>query len=211
MDKVFKILLAVAAVCLLWMCYDSITTPIKFNDQREIREKKVAARLSDIRKAENEYRIQKGCYAANFDTLMDFLYNEKAKIVLKEGVLTDKQLEEGLTEKEAVKKGIIKRDTTYVSMITAIYGDGYNVDSMRYIPYSNPIQEFELDTATITTGSAGIQVKVMVCKADYKTYLSDLDHQQLVNLIETQTKLEKYTGLKFGDIESANNNAGNWE
>lgn len=104
-----------------------------------------------------------------------------------------------------------KRDTTYVSMIEAIYGANYNVDSMRYVPFSHPRQEFALDTATVTTGSAGIRVKVMECKADYKTYLGDLDKQQLINLVETQTKLEKYPGLRFGDIMNANNNAGNWE
>ena len=57
MNNVFKILLAAAALCLLWLCYDSITTPIKFNDQRDFREKEVIARLVEIRKAENEYRI----------------------------------------------------------------------------------------------------------------------------------------------------------
>lgn len=228
MDKAFKILLAAAALCLIWLTYDKITTPIKFINQKEGREVQVAARLVDIRKAENEYRIQKGCYAANFDTLIYFLKNEKAKRVLKVGELTDKQLESGLTEQKALKllatKGAgdkaaydelvkmgFKRDTTYVPMIEAIFGEGYNVDELRYIPFSDPVQEFSLDTATVTTGSAGIQVKVMECKAHYKTYLDDLDHQELVNIIETQTKLEKYPGLKFGDVLSANNNAGNWE
>lgn len=228
MNNAFKILLAAAAVCLIWLSYDRITTPIKFIEQKDIREKEVAARLIDIRKAENEYRIQKGCYAADFDTLMYFLKNEKAKRVLKVGELTDKQLESGLTEQKALKllatKGAgdkatydelvkmgFQRDTTFVPMIDAIYGEGYNVDSMRYIPFSSPRQEFALDTATVTTGSAGIQVKVMECKAPYTSYLNDLDHQELVNLIETQTKLEKYPGLKFGDVQSANNNAGNWE
>ena len=103
MNNVFKILLAAAAICLLWLCYDSITTPIKFNDQRDYREKEVIARLVEIRKAENEYRIIKGCYAADFDTLMYFLHNEKAQRVLKVGELTDKQLESGLTEKKALK------------------------------------------------------------------------------------------------------------
>jgi len=228
MKHAFRILLALAAICLLWLCYRGITTPIKFINNKEGREVEVAKRLIDIRKAENEYRIQKGYFAANFDSLYHFLKTEKAKRVLKVGELTDKQLERGITEAKALKliksggkedKATydelmavgFKRDTTYVPMIEAIYGEGYIIDSMRYIPYSHPRQEFSLDTATVTTGSAGIQVKVMECKAPYTSYLEDLDHQELVNLIETQTKLEKYPGLKFGDILSANNNAGNWE
>lgn len=228
MENAFKVLLAAAAICLCWLCYDRITTPIKFIDEKDAREKAVAERLIDIRKAEKEYKEVKGCYAANFDTLYQFVNTEKAKRVLKVGELTDKQLESGLTEAKALKilqKGGkedkatynelvamgFKRDTTFIPMKDAIYGEGYSIDSMRYIPFSHPRQEFSLDTATITTGSAGIQVKVMECKAPYTSYLGDLDHQELVNVIETQTKLEKYPGLKFGDVQNANNNAGNWE
>ena len=40
---------------------------------------------------------------------------------------------------------------------------------------------------------------------------NNLNKQELINLTETIEKLEKYPGLKFGDIEEANNNAGNWE
>lgn len=211
MNNVFKLLLVVAACALAFLCYQSIMTPIEFNEERDAREKVVVERLIDIRRAETEYRNIKGDYTASFDTLIDFIKNEKAKIVLKEGELTDKQLEEGLTEREAVKKGLIKRDTTYISMLENLFGADYPVDSLRYIPYTSPRQEFQLEKAEITTGSAGIKVKVMAAKAPYDSYLKDLDKQELINLIETTEKLEKYPGLKFGDIEQANNNAGNWE
>ena len=211
MNNLFKALLVLAAGTLAFLCYDSIMTPIEFNEVRDAREKVIVERLIDIRRAETEYRNIKGDYTASFDTLINFIKNDKAKIVLKEGELTDKQLEEGLTEKEAVKQGLIKRDTTYVSMLENLFGEGYPVDSLRYIPFSSPRQEFTLEKAEITTGSAGIKVKVMAAKAPYVSYLNDLDKQELINLIETTEKLEKFPGLKFGDIEQANNNAGNWE
>lgn len=211
MNNLFKALLIVAAVVLAWMSYQSVMTPIEFNETREYREKQVVARLIDIRTAETEYRNLTGDYTASLDTLINWVKTENAKIVLKEGVLTDKQLEEGMTEKEAVKLGLIKRDTTYVPMIESLFGKNYPIDSLRYIPFSSPRQEFTLEKAEIVTGSAGIQVKVMCAKAPYTSYLSDLDKQELINLIETTEKLEKYPGVKFGDIEEANNNAGNWE
>ena len=182
-----------------------------FNETKDFREKQVVARLIDIRTAETEYRNLKGDYTDNLDTLIHWIKTENAKIVLKEGVLTDKQLEEGMTEKEAVKLGLIKRDTTYVPMIESLFGKDYPIDSLRYIPFSSPRQEYTLEKAEIVTGSAGIKVKVMCAKAPYTSYLSDLDKQELINLIETTEKLEKYPGMKFGDIEEANNNAGNWE
>jgi hypothetical protein len=211
MNNLFKLLLVVAAGALAFLSYKSIMTPIEFNEVRDAREKVIVERLIDIRHAETEYRNIKGDYTDNFDTLLYFIKNEKAKIVLKEGELTDKQLEEGMTEKKAVKLGLIKRDTTYVSMLENLFGADYPVDSLRYIPFSSPRQEFTLEKDEITTGSAGIKVKVMAAKAPYASYLNDLDKQELINLIETTEKLEKFPGLKFGDIEQANNNAGNWE
>ena len=210
MNNLFKALLIVAAVVLAWLSYQSVMTPIEFNETREFREKQVVARLIDIRTAETEYRNLNGDYTASIDTLINWVKTTNAKIVLKEGVLTDKQLEEGMTEKEAVKKGLIKRDTTYVPMIESLFSKDYPIDSLRYIPFSNG-QEFELEKAEIVTGSAGIKVKVMCAKAPFTSYLSDLYKQELINLIETTEKLEKYPGMKFGDIEEANNNAGNWE
>lgn len=210
MNYLLKALLIASAVVLAWMSYQSVMTPIEFNETREFREKQVVARLIDIRTAETEYRNLTGDYTASLDTLINWVKTENAKIVLKEGVLTDKQLEEGMTEKEAVKKGLIKRDTTYVPMIESLFSKDYPIDSLRYIPFSNG-QEFELEKAEIVTGSAGIKVKVMCAKAPFTSYLSDLDKQELINLIETTEKLEKYPGMKFGDIEEANNNAGNWE
>ena len=211
MNNLFKALLVLAACTLAFLCYKSIMTPIEFNEVREAREKVIVERLIDIRRAETEYRNIKGDFTASFDTLINFIKYDKAKIVLKEGELTDKQLEEGMTEKKAVKLGLIKRDTTYVSMLESLFGEGYPVDSLRYIPFSSPRQEFTLEKDEITTGSAGIKVKVMAAKAPYVSYLNDLDKQELVNLVETTEKLEKFPGLKFGDIEQANNNAGNWE
>lgn len=211
MNYLLKALLIASAVVLAWMSYQSVMTPIEFNETKEFREKQVVARLIDIRTAETEYRNLTGDYTASLDTLINWVKTENAKIVLKEGVLTDKQLEEGMTEKEAVKLGLIKRDTTYVPMIESLFGKDYPIDSLRYIPFSSPRQEFELEKAEIVTGSAGIKVKVMCAKAPYAAYLSDLNKQELINLTETTEKLEKYPGLKFGDVEEANNNAGNWE
>ncbi len=214
MNNALKALLVVAAVVLAFMCYQSITIPINFSNEQARREKAIIQRLSDIRTAEVEYRNMKGDYTADFDTLIDFIKNEKRAIVLKEGELTDKQLEEGMTEKEAVKLGLIKRDTSYVSIQEALFGDKYNsttIDSIRYIPYSQPMQQFELLKGEVTTGSAGITVKVMEARAPYVSYLSDLSRQELINLVVTQQKMEKFPGLKFGDVNQANNNAGNWE
>jgi len=96
-------LLSVAAVVMCYFCVTSVTTPIKFENTRAEREVTVIKHLVDLRTAEVEYHHQKGVFTANLDSLLIFLKTAPKKEVLKEGSLTDKQLEAGLTEHKAVK------------------------------------------------------------------------------------------------------------
>lgn len=95
--------LSVAAIVMAIFCVKSVTTPIKFEDTRAQREVAVIKHLVDLRTAEVEYHHQKGNFTASYDTLLTFLKTAPKKEVMKEGSLTDKQLEAGLTEHKAVK------------------------------------------------------------------------------------------------------------
>lgn len=208
MKVTLKILLAVAVVLLAYMCYRSIMGPIEFKDERDRRENLIKARLIDIRKAQIEYKNIHKVHAANFDELSKFLIIEKLPFLIKEGVLTDEQLEKGMTEKEAVKKGLIRRDTVWVTAVDTLFGKGYNVDDLRNVPGANV--QFTMDTATLTSGS-GYTVKVFQCGVLYDDYLGDLNKQEVYNLKDKASKMGKYAGLRVGSVEEINNNAGNWE
>ena len=95
--------LAVCAVLMTVFCVKSVTTPIKFENTRAEREVVVIKHLVDLRTAEVEYHHQKGRFTADLDSLLLFLRTAPKKEVLKEGSLTDKQLEAGLTEHKAIK------------------------------------------------------------------------------------------------------------
>ncbi|MBO4250316.1 MAG: hypothetical protein J5884_03570 [Paludibacteraceae bacterium] len=95
--------LSCAVVVMTVFCVKSVTTPIKFENTRAEREVTVIKHLVDLRTAEVEYHHQKGVFTASPDTLLIFLKTSPKKEVLKEGSLTDKQLEAGLTEPKAVK------------------------------------------------------------------------------------------------------------
>ena len=208
MKVTLKILLAVAVVLLAYMCYRSIMGPIEFKDEKDRRENLIKARLIDIRKAQIEYKNIHKVHAANFDELSKFLKDEKLPFLIKEGVLTDEQLEKGMTEKEAGKKGLIRRDTIWVTAVDTLFGKGYNVDDLRNVPGANV--QFTMDTATLTSGS-GYTVKVFQCGVQYDDYLGDLDKQLVYNLKDKAEKMNKYPGLRVGSVEEINNNAGNWE
>lgn len=208
MKVTLKILLAVAVLLLVYMCYRSIMTPIEFNKEKDLRESAIKTRLIDIRKAQIEYKNVYKTHAGSFADLIKFLKDDKLPFLIKEGVLTDEQLEKGMTEKEAVKKGLIRRDTIWVNAKDTLFGTGYNADDLAKVPGTGI--QFSMDTATLTSGS-GYTVKVFEAGVKYDDYLGDLDKQLVVNLKDKAEKLGKFEGLRVGSLTEINNNAGNWE
>jgi hypothetical protein len=211
MKVTLKILLALAIIALAYLCYTSITTPINFNSEVDKRNAAIEARLVQIRNIQIEYKNAYKTNAANFDELQKFLETHKLPFIVKEGVLTDDQLQAGLTEKEAVRQGIIKRDTVWTLAKDTLLPKGFDLANLRYVP-GVPGEKiaFEMDTATLKSGS-GYDIKVFQCQVPYEKYLGDLNKQLVQTLIEKATKSNKYPGLRVGSIEEINNNAGNWE
>jgi uncharacterized protein YpmB len=228
MKTVFNIILAACVVLLVYICYQSIVTPIQFNNEKDAREKQIIARLIDIRKAQVEYRsLHNGRYTDNFDSLIAFIKEAKLPFIRKEGTLTDDQLEDGMTEKKAMaliskakrtndwkeveKAGLMnfRRDTVWIAMADTIYGKGFCADSLRYVPFGNGAT-FEMAIRQDSTKS-GAKYYLFEAKTPYSVYLKDLNAQELNALIDTYNKLDRFAGLKVGDIDTPNNNAGNWE
>lgn len=126
-------LLVLCTLGLVAACFMSIYSDIAFDEEKAAREQIVIARLMDIRNAEEQYKMTFGEYCGTIDSLIDYVKNGKTvDKIIKEGELTDDQLEAGMTEKEAVAKGIIKRDTVWM---TAAEKLGIkNPDSLKYVP-----------------------------------------------------------------------------
>ena len=228
MKTVFNIVLVLCAAALIYICYNSIMGPINFENAKKEREKAIIARLIDIRKAQQEYRtMHNGAYTADFDSLIAFVKTAKLPFIMKVGSLTDDQLNNGMTEKKAMelinkakktgnwkdveKEGLqnFRRDTMWVAVMDTIFAKGFNPDSLAYVPFGNG-SKFEMAIRKDTTKS-GAPLNLFQAQVAYDVYLGDLDAQQLANLKDMQNKLGKYCGLKVGDIEQPNNNAGNWE
>lgn len=104
MKKIVNIVLTLCVVGLAYICVGSIMGSINFGKVREAREKQIIARLIDIRTAQVAFRdLHQGQYTDNFDELIEFVKNDSLPFVKKVGELSDKQLEDGLTEPKAVK------------------------------------------------------------------------------------------------------------
>lgn len=77
------------------------------------------------------------------------------------------------------------------------------------VPFSEG-KSFEI-AVTMFTGKSGRPSPVMECGATFSDYLSGLDENKIKELTEEANLRGEYPGLKFGDITTPNNNAGNWE
>lgn len=230
MRKGINAVLTVCAVLLAIICWRSIQDDINFDKDVSYREAQVKARLLQIKDLEEAYKQQnaEGAYCGDWNVLTDFAKNGRLPVVIKEGVLSDWHMEKGLTEAKAaaiINSGDAKaiadyylqgfrRDTVWVSLADSLYkGTNLNLDSMRYIPFSEG-DTFEIIACPNTTKSGAI-IQVMECNASVASYLKGmgkLGDRMIANRILEADKMGNYAGLKIGEAGNGwNNNAGNWE
>ena len=180
--------LIVAIVVLVLLIYRSVMRPQKFNVIYEGRKAEVVAKLKDIRVLQQFYKAEKGSYAKNFDQLRDFWNNGTMTVVVKEGNVPD-----SLTEAQALKMGIIKRDTVLVKakdeMIKSL--PDFDIEKFDVIPFSGG-ERFIMDADTITR--ANISVYVYEVRANKSQYLKNMDNDPRVKNAFMGTLL--YSGLQ---------------
>lgn len=210
MRTIIQILLVVVALGLTYFIYKGIQDPIEFEKAKNARYDATIERLKDIRKAQLAYRDVYGRFTGSWDTLINFVKYDSLRNVRKIGELTDSMIEAGLTERRAMREGLIIRDTIRESVLETVFGKSFNPDRLRYIPVPDTVAEFSLAANIITTGS-GIKVPVFEVKAHNNIVLRGLDRQYVINMNEQRRLNERYPGLKVGSLTEAVNNSGNWE
>lgn len=229
MKKGINVILGICAAGLLFICWRSIRDTENFDATVVARENVVKARLMEIRSAEEAYKAQHdGVYCADWSVLIEFIKSGKLPIVMKQGVLSEEQMNKGLTESKAAaivnsgdqsaieSNGLqnFRRDTVWVSLQDSLYNyEGFVADSMRYIPFSQG-DTFELIACPNTTRSGSI-IQVMECNAPDSSFLKGMGkagNRLIYNRNEEANAKGAYPGLKIGDAgNNWNNNAGNWE
>lgn len=238
MKTLFKALLVVAVLALAYVCYARVETPIRFKNEKTQRELRIIERLKDVRTAQVAFKSSNGYHAPSFDELTSWLKNGQVKTVRRQLELSEKQLEDGMTEQEALRivadakrtgdwtkakeqrlvkningtTVVFSRDTVIAPALTTVFGDRQlDLETFGKIPNTN--QYFQMDTASILTGPEGHKyaINVFEAKAPYSAYLGDLDATELNNAIDRQAKMGKFPGMKVGSLNEINNNAGNWE
>ncbi|MFA5587595.1 MAG: hypothetical protein GX792_01705 [Bacteroidales bacterium] len=210
MRAVIQILLTAVAIFLGYLIYKSIQDPINFEKEKDARYEQTIEKLKDIRKAQLAYKDVYGKFTGSWDTLIHFIKYDSLRNVRKIGELTDSMIDAGLTERRALQRGLIIRDTIRVPVLGAIFDKSFNADQLQYIPVEDTVAIFDMGANVITTGS-GIKVPVFEAKAHNNIVLKGLDRQFVINMNEQRRLNERYPGLKVGSLTESVNNAGNWE
>ncbi len=201
MKTVIQIVLTVAIVALGYLLIESIMAPIRFQEEQSRRYDRTIERLKNIRTAQLAFRSQYGRFTGSFDTLIDFVKYDSFRVVRSVGDFDDSA---------AVARGEVYRDTVRISVSDSIFPRGFNVDSLRYVPFTGGREKFFLDAGEVMTGS-GLPVKVFEAHVHNDVLLHGLDRQMVVNLNDQRVRRDQFPGLKVGDLERPTNNAGNWE
>lgn len=210
---IIQIILAGIIIFLGYQCYNSIMIPQRFQEIKKQRYDRIIQRLKDIRTAQDAYKSVYGEYTGSFDTLIHFIKYDSVKVVRSIGSLTDEDIEKGITEAQALKEGRIIRDTIRVSALENVFGKEYPIEDIRYVPFTARKHQFTMGASSVTTDS-GIKVPIFEARVSNMIIFENVRdnyNEQLLEENGERQRLNKYPGLKVGDLKEANNNVGNWE
>ncbi len=204
MKTLFKVLTYVVfpllIILLVYLVYDSVMQPVRFQKEVARREAVAIDRMVCIRTLQEVYKESNRRFLSTTDSLIDFYKNGKITIVRQIGSMDDSL---------AVARGLVRRDSIEIMVRdTLLKGKANVVDSIGIIPFSGG-KPIEMDA--VVRKVSGINIPLFEARVPYDELLKGLDRQLVVNLKAEKEDMGQYPGLKVGDIENPNNNAGNWE
>ncbi len=195
MKTAIQIVLALVIIILGYFVYDSIMEPVRFRQEVQQREGEIIQRLKDIREVQRSHRSRHQRFTADLDSLVMFFQADSLPLVRAIGSVPDT-----LTETEAVRLGIVERDTLWIAAKDSLLRHArYPIDTLPYVPYGAG-ERFEMESGFIERGL----VKLPVFEARVKpfVYMNDLDNWRVYYTREE--------GLRVGSMQEAVLD-GNWE
>ena len=211
MKKLFQIILAVAIVGLVYVIYVQISTPIRFDKETKAKKAQVIDRIKDFRTAQRAFKSKYQHFTASFDSLSAFVLTDTLELERK--IVDEDDSAAMAMLKKSGKKNIEKFKIAVIDTIFAPKKvTRQDVENFRFIPGTGNKAQFIMEAGIITTESK-VVIPVVECRAPYKAFLDTVAYrQEVINLIdEEQNNFNRYPGVKFGSMDSGNNEAGNWE
>lgn len=209
--KIAQFILAVVIVALVYVIYQQIATPIRFEEERKAKSAQVIDRIKDIRTAQRSFKSKYQRFTASFDTLVDFVLNDTLELERK---IVDE--DDSVAMAQLKKMGRKNVEKFKVAVIDTIFSpkklSRKEVENLRYVPGTGNQVEYAMEAGIITTESK-VVIPVVECRVPYTKFLDTVTYrQEIINLIDDEeNNFNRYAGIKFGSMESGNNEAGNWE
>ncbi len=176
----------------------SIMEPVRFENEKDRRERIVIDLLKDIRNCQIAYKAIHNKYTGSLDTLVDFISNGEIPVV---NIIPDPN--------DTTFTKTINDTTSYINVADSLFKHraNFRADFIRYIPFSEGV-EFNFAAGTINRSS--VKINVFEISAFSKDFLLGMDDQLILNLIRKNKELERFQGLKVGSMTEASTD-GNWE
>lgn len=195
MKTAIQIGLAIVIIVLVYLIYESIMEPVRFNQEVARREAQIIQRLRDIRAVQVAHRSRYQRFSPDLDSLVYFVRNDSLPIIMAIGTVPDT-----LTETEAVQLGIVQRDTMWLAARDSLQRRmTYPLDSLPYVPNSGG-RRFSLDAGMIERGL--VTLPVFEASTIPEHYLADMDNWRVY--------YTRMAGLRVGSMLEASID-GNWE
>ncbi len=198
MKAVIQFVLFIIIVVLGYLVYDSIMEPVRFNQEKNHREKVLVQRMKNLRSAELIYKQLNGKFIDNWDSLVQFMDTAEIPVVK---IIPD------------------PNDTTFTLTINDTVGFVRVYDSVFHHKNDVKLNDFMLipfsggDTIELHAGSidrGGVTVQVFEAKAPYSSYLKGMDKQTVINITQGKKDIDLYPGIKVGSMTEPSTD-GNWE
>lgn len=204
MKTLFKIvtyvIFPIIILILIYLIYDSVNQPLKFKKEVARREVVAIDRLKNIRTLQEAYKSNTGRYLSDADSLIDFYKNGVITVIKQIGSMDDSA---------AVAEKRVHREKINIAVKdTLLKGKYAIIDSIAFIPFSGGKRINMESTIKVVSG---VNIPLFEATMPYDDLLSGLDRQLIINLKAEKEDMGRYPGMKVGDINNPNNNAGNWE
>ena len=205
MKKVILALVAVAVVFLAYTTVMSVWSPVNFDKKQQSIEEGLQKQLKKIATLEDAYKSVYDKYASK-EELIDFVSNGRIFYI-------SAMREQGLSEEDAARRGLIRRDTIWVSAKDSLLKDGTDLAKL-FVIANNPDSSIHVVASTIEqeVGDTKIDVPVFQASASYESYLNPLGNPRRVRekVEAANAKANAFAGLRVGSLTEVKTN-GNWE
>ena len=180
------------SLVLVYQIYQSINSPIKFNQVKNERYLKVIDRLKDIRNAQVAFKSVNGIYSSSFDELIKFVDSAQFTIVQKRD---SSYMQYDRVYRIDMLREVIVIDTLgYVSVKDSLFSNNDSYKKMAYVPIDGVDEQFKLKADIIDKN--GYNVPVFEVRVSKDLILFD----QSRDLITQEKQTVSVDGVNGPDI-----------